>query len=97
MGFAHVPNNEEASFCALIDGDGEVTDYIKLEHFMLKRVEGGSFSYKDREKLQKYVVILNENKSDHFFLFTYSQFYCIEKTTCNRIGHRYDCHKRCYG
>lgn len=72
MGFAHVPNNEEASFCALIDGDGEVTDYIKLEHFMLKRVEGGSFSYKDREKLQKYVVILNENKSDHFFLFTYS-------------------------
>ncbi|KAH9493338.1 Transcription elongation factor SPT6 [Dermatophagoides farinae] len=56
MGFAHVPNNEEASFCALIDGDGEVTDYIKLEHFMLKRVEGGSFSYKDREKLQNFIV-----------------------------------------
>nr|XP_027201261.1 transcription elongation factor SPT6-like [Dermatophagoides pteronyssinus] len=63
MGFAFVPNNEEASFCALIDGDGEVTDYIKLEHFMLKRSEGGFLSdiernlrEKDRQKLQNFIL-----------------------------------------
>ena len=60
MGLAFTPNNEEASYCAMIDGDGEVTDYIKLEYFMLKRVEGfatekdKSYRHKDGEKLKRF-------------------------------------------
>lgn len=59
MGIAFTPTNEEASYCAIIDGDGEVTDYIKLEFFMLKRTEGfatdkdRSLRAKDREKLKR--------------------------------------------
>lgn len=60
LGIAFTPGNEEASFGALIDGDGEITDYIKLEHFMLKRTEGfatekdKAFRQKDCEKLKRY-------------------------------------------
>ena len=59
MGFAFTPNNEEASYSSIIDSDGEVTDYIKLEYFMLKRAEGfltendKTFRLKDREKLRR--------------------------------------------
>lgn len=59
LGLAFMPTNEEASYCASIDGDGAVTDYLKLEHFMLKR-DFGQLSPKesvyrnnDREKLKK--------------------------------------------
>ena len=63
MGLAFTPTNEEASYSAIIDGDGEVTDYIKLEFFMLKRGEGfatemdKNYRYKDREKLKRYFAV----------------------------------------
>jgi len=28
---------DEASFCAIIDGDGEVTDFLRLPHVMKRR------------------------------------------------------------
>lgn len=40
LGLAFTPNNDEASYAAMIDGDGEVTDFLKLEFFMHKRTEG---------------------------------------------------------
>lgn len=59
LGIAHAPNNEEASYCALIDEDSEVTDYLKLEHFMIKRASGflsiteRKLREHDREKLKR--------------------------------------------
>lgn len=61
MGFSFVPSNDEASFAAMIDGDGEVTDYLKLEYFMLKRTEWSTDQEKhsrekDKEKLKKFIL-----------------------------------------
>lgn len=62
LALAFDPTNEEASYCASIDGDGAVTDYLKLEHFMLRRDFGpgarlsekeAACRYNDREKLKK--------------------------------------------
>ena len=30
-------SREEASFCAVVDGDGEVTDFLRLPHIMKRR------------------------------------------------------------
>ena len=61
MGFVFVPNNENASFAAVIDGDGEVTDYLKLEYFMLKKTDWmtdqeRSLRDKDNDKLKKFIL-----------------------------------------
>lgn len=60
LGLAHHPTNEEASYCSLVDEDGEIIDYLKLEHFMLKRSEGflsqkeQDLRERDRDKLKRY-------------------------------------------
>jgi transcription elongation factor SPT6 len=36
LGFAFTTDTGESCFAALIDGDGEVTDHLRLPHFMLK-------------------------------------------------------------
>lgn len=72
VGLAFEPKNEEASYAAIIDGDGEITDYIKLEFLMHKRSEGfaterdKSYRYKDREKLKKYVTHLGLSNNAKF-------------------------------
>lgn len=60
MGFSFAPSNDEASFAVVIDGDGEVTDYVKLEYFMLKRTEFSTdqekvLREKDKEKLRRFI------------------------------------------
>ena len=87
MGFAFSHDNEEASFCALIDGDGEVTDYLKLGHFMLRRNQGFSTDKEtqlrmgDREKLKRYFE--NYNKTVCLTLFiNHFQVYTTKKATC---------------
>jgi hypothetical protein len=30
-------HRDEASFCAIVDGDGEVTDFLRLPHIMKRR------------------------------------------------------------
>ncbi|XP_054155049.1 transcription elongation factor SPT6-like [Oppia nitens] len=66
MGLAFVANNENASFAAVVDGDGEVTDYVKLEYFMLRKAEWVSdnekaLREKDVDKLKKFIL----NKKPH--------------------------------
>lgn len=62
LGIAFTPDNEEASYAALIDGDCEITDYLKLEFLMLKRADAfssekdKSLRKKDCEKLKRYLV-----------------------------------------
>ena len=61
MGLVFAPENEHASFAAVIDGDGEVTDYLKLEYFMFKRMDrwaseqDKAHRLKDVEKLKKFI------------------------------------------
>ncbi|KPM09770.1 transcription elongation factor SPT6-like protein [Sarcoptes scabiei] len=62
LGLAHHPTNEEASYCSLVDEDGEIIDYLKLEHFMLKRSEGflsqkeQDLRERDRDKLKRFIL-----------------------------------------
>lgn len=46
IGFAYSHCEEEASYCALIDGNGHLVDFIKLKW---------TSNEKDYDKLQKYV------------------------------------------
>lgn len=61
MGLVFGPENDHATFAAVIDGDGEVTDYLKLEYFMLKRTDRWATDQeralreKDNEKLRKFI------------------------------------------
>lgn len=68
MGFAFMPSNEEATFAAMIDGDGEVSDFIKLESFMIKpkpqeyqTEQERNYREKDLAKLRRFIL----NKKPH--------------------------------
>ena len=67
MGFAFLPERDQAAFAAVIDGDGEVTDHIRLPHFMLRTrsemaPEGDRFMrQKDIDRLKNFII----NKKPH--------------------------------
>ena len=66
LGFAFSTDMEESCFAALIDGDGEVIEYLRLPHFMMRArppgMEGHSaqnnyhLKEKDNAKLKSFIV-----------------------------------------
>lgn len=45
LGIAYVPSRDTPAFCAMIDGDGEVMEYLRLPHVMKRR---NAWNEKDR-------------------------------------------------
>ena len=62
MGFAFTTDTDESCFAALIDGDGEVTDHLRLPHFMLKArgphstESDSNLKEKDIQRLKNFIV-----------------------------------------
>ncbi|KAI1293803.1 Transcription elongation factor SPT6 [Halotydeus destructor] len=61
MGIAFVPTTDQSAFAAVIDGDGEVTDHLRLPNFMLRRGEFAPKSEqllrtKDHNRLREFIL-----------------------------------------
>lgn len=61
MGFAFLPVNDQAAFAAMIDGDGEVTDHLRLPNFMIRKGDRTSHAdqqlrQKDHERLRTFIL-----------------------------------------
>ncbi|XP_064612097.1 transcription elongation factor SPT6-like [Liolophura sinensis] len=61
MGLAFVQQRDTAAFCAMIDGDGEVTDYLRLEYMLTRRNAWGreldiKGKKRDLEKLKEFIA-----------------------------------------
>jgi transcription elongation factor SPT6 len=55
-------DRDEASFCAIVDGDGEVTDFLRLPHIM-KRRNGWNKEDASLKVSMKTGILLLVNKS----------------------------------
>ncbi|XP_064619005.1 transcription elongation factor SPT6-like [Lineus longissimus] len=60
LGIAFSQERDEAAFCALVDGDGEVTDFLRLIHLMKRRnaynEDDRKHKEQDMEKLKKFIA-----------------------------------------
>lgn len=61
MGFAFLPETDQAAFAAVIDGDGEVTDHLRLPNFMLRKSDFAPKSEqalreKDHQRLKSFIL-----------------------------------------
>ncbi|RWS30565.1 Transcription elongation factor SPT6-like protein, partial [Leptotrombidium deliense] len=61
MGLAFISDDDNPTFAALIDGDGEVTDHLRLPYFMFKRFQYASpqekeMREKDKDKLKRFIL-----------------------------------------
>ena len=65
-------SRDEVSFCAVIDGDGEVTDFLRLPHIM-KRKNGWN---KDDAALKVNIIhdVISTKQSINFTTVT---FHCV--------------------
>ncbi|ESO97932.1 hypothetical protein LOTGIDRAFT_103494 [Lottia gigantea] len=65
-----IDNKDPSSFCALIDGDGEVTDYLRLTHLTTRikswRQQDREGKVTDLEKLKEFI----SNKKPHVIAVT---------------------------
>lgn len=61
LGLACIVDNETPAFAALVDGDGEVVDHLRLPYFMLKRDAYSSdrdreLRDRDKDKLRRFIL-----------------------------------------